>query len=65
MPKARIIMADTPVSEPTALGVRHQEILVCTNPGQEAGSIRAIASGGEAARLMLGLAAALAGEDGR
>ena len=64
MPKARIIMADTPVSEPTALGVRHQEILVCTNPGQEAGSIRAIASGGEAARLMLGLAAALAGEDG-
>lgn len=62
MPKARVelIQAET---EPTALGTVRQEFQVCTNPGSRAGSIRDVASGGEAARLMLAISAALAEVD--
>ncbi len=63
MPKARIHLRDEPLVEPTALGLRRQELLVRTNPGQEPGTIREIASGGEAARLMLALSATLADSD--
>ena len=63
MPKARIHLEDLAQPEPTALGVRHQEVLVCTNPGQKPGSIRDVASGGEASRLMLAISAALAAVD--
>ncbi len=63
MPKARIHLRDEPLDQPTASGVRRQEFLVRTNPGQEPGTIRDIASGGEAARLMLSLSATLAAVD--
>ena len=62
MPKARVDLAQSE-AEPTALGTVHQEFQVCTNPGSRAGSIRDIASGGEAARLMLAISAALAAVD--
>jgi len=64
MPKARIHLEDRVRAEPTALGTRDQEVLVCTNPGQKPGSIREVASGGEASRLMLAISAALAAVDG-
>lgn len=63
MPKARIHLEDRSQPEPTVLGLRHQEVLVCTNPGQKPGSIRDVASGGEASRLMLAISAALAAVD--
>lgn len=63
MPKARIHLRDEPCVEPTTLGIRHQELLVCTNPGIPPGTIRDVASGGEAARLMLALSATLAAAD--
>lgn len=63
MPKARIHLRDEPLAEPTAVGIRRQELLVRTNPGQEPGTIRDVASGGEAARLMLALSATLAAAD--
>ena len=63
MPKARIHLSEQAESAPTALGLIRQEILVATNPGQAPGSIREIASGGEAARLMLAISAALAAVD--
>lgn len=59
MPKAVLSLRDEPMDVPDANGSRRQEILVCTNPGSSAGTIREIASGGEASRLMLALAAAL------
>jgi len=63
MPKARLTLGETTLEEPTAHGCVTQEFLVCANPGTAAGSIRAVASGGEAARLMLALAATLAEVD--
>jgi DNA repair protein RecN (Recombination protein N) len=63
MPKARLTLAETALAEPNASGTVAQEFLVCTNPGTAAGSIREVASGGEAARLMLALAATLAKVD--
>lgn len=65
MPKAAIHLVETdgPVVEPTIHGIIRQELHVCTNPGQKPGSIRDIASGGEASRLMLALSAALASAD--
>ena len=63
MPKARLTLGESALPEPTAHGCIAQEFLVCTNPGTAAGSIRAVASGGEAARLMLALAATLAEVD--
>ncbi len=63
MPKARIHLLDQPLTEPGVHGPRRQELQVCTNPGQDPGSIRDIASGGEAARLMLAISAALAEAD--
>ena len=66
MPRASIQLAE-PVDgghEPTINGTVRQELQVCTNPGQKPGSIREIASGGEASRLMLALSAALATTDG-
>ena len=64
MPKAQISLHESPSESPTALGLVRQAVHVCTNPGQPSGSIRDIASGGEAARLMLALSAALAAMDG-
>jgi DNA repair protein RecN (Recombination protein N) len=63
MPKAKIHLSEQVDPAPTALGLIRQEILVATNPGQAPGSIREIASGGEAARLMLAISAALAAVD--
>lgn len=62
MPKAVLSLAEHP-GEPTALGTVAQEFAVCTNPGLPAGSLRHIASGGELARIALGLTAALAAQD--
>jgi len=62
MPKALLSLAEE-ASEPGPLGVVRQEFLVCTNPGLPAGRLGAIASGGEASRLTLALAAALADHD--
>ena len=66
MPRASIQLAETFDGEhvPTIYGTVRQELQVCTNPGQKPGSIREIASGGEASRLMLALSAALATSDG-
>ena len=66
MPRASIQLAEAidGVYEPTINGTVRQELQVCTNPGQKPGSIREIASGGEASRLMLALSAALATSDG-
>jgi len=66
MPRATIALAeDEPLTdaEPTQHGVVRQELRVCTNPGQRPGSLRDVASGGEASRLMLALSAALAASD--
>lgn len=65
MPRASIQLAETPddVSEPTMYGTVRQQLHVCTNPGQKPGSIRDIASGGEASRLMLAISAALSTTD--
>jgi DNA repair protein RecN (Recombination protein N) len=63
MPKARIHLIEREGGEPTACGLVHQEIAVCTNPGQKPGSIRDVASGGEASRLMLAISAALSSVD--
>lgn len=62
MPKARLSLADQ-AGEPGPHGVVRQELLVCTNPGLPAGRLGAIASGGEASRLTLALASALADHD--
>jgi DNA repair protein RecN (Recombination protein N) len=62
MPKAQISLSEE-TGEPTALGTVQQSFAVCTNPGSRPGSLRDIASGGEAARLMLALSAALAAVD--
>jgi DNA repair protein RecN (Recombination protein N) len=63
MPKARLTLADADCAEPNRHGTIQQTFLVCTNPGQKPGTIRDIASGGEASRLMLALSAALAISD--
>lgn len=65
MPRASIQLFEESVqiSEPTLHGTVRQELQVCTNPGQKPGSIREIASGGEASRLMLALSAAMASSD--
>ena len=63
MPKARLALRDERMPEPGALGTHAQEMLVRTNPGLPPGTIREIASGGEAARLMLAMSAALAEAD--
>jgi DNA repair protein RecN (Recombination protein N) len=56
MPKARLLLhqSDAP---PGPLGSVHQEIHLRTNPGLPAGPIGQVASGGEAARLVLACAA--------
>ena len=65
MPRASIQLSEESgqISEPTIHGTVRQELQVCTNPGQKPGSIRDIASGGEASRLMLALSAAMASSD--
>ena len=67
MPRATIQLSEPQghreSGEPTIHGTVRQELHVCTNPGQKPGSIREIASGGEASRLMLALSAALASAD--
>jgi DNA repair protein RecN (Recombination protein N) len=67
MPRATIQLSEPhgheEAGEPTVHGTVRQELRVCTNPGQKPGSIRDIASGGEASRLMLALSAALATTD--
>jgi DNA repair protein RecN (Recombination protein N) len=63
MPKARLALAEVEQSEPTTAGVVRQEFTVQTNPGQPAGRLGEIASGGEAARIALALAEALAERD--
>ncbi len=60
MPKARIALRRTKLAVPGPEGVVDQEIEVCTNPGLPAGLLGEIASGGEASRLTLALAVALA-----
>lgn len=47
---------------PTATGADRVEFLLSPNPGQESRPLRAIASGGELSRVMLGLKTVLAGE---
>ncbi|MBR3631487.1 MAG: DNA repair protein RecN [Elusimicrobiaceae bacterium] len=47
---------------PTATGADRVEFLLSPNPGQELRPLRAIASGGELSRVMLGLKTVLAGE---
>ena len=64
MPKAQIALLDEPESTPHALGTWRQAFQVRTNPGFPHGSIRDVASGGEAARLMLAISASLAMADG-
>ena len=63
MPKARLTLVESEIAVPTRHGTCQQAFQVCTNPGQQPGSIRDIASGGEASRLMLALSAALANSD--
>jgi DNA repair protein RecN (Recombination protein N) len=63
MPKARIELSESTPAEPGPLGSVRQELFVRTNPGLPAGPLRDVASGGETARLLLALAAALAASD--
>jgi DNA repair protein RecN (Recombination protein N) len=64
MPKARLELAEAVSVGPGPLGTVAQEFLIRTNPGQGAGRLGEVASGGEAARVALALAAALAAQDG-
>lgn len=63
MPKAVLSLRTEAQAEPTALGTMRQELVIATNPGLPAGPLGAIASGGEAARISLALAEALAARD--
>lgn len=62
MPKAVLSLSDE-AGDAGPLGLVRQELLVCTNPGLAPGRLGAIASGGEASRLTLALASALAEHD--
>lgn len=64
MPKAVVRLAEqVEGSESTEHGAVSQWMEVCTNPGVRPGTLREVASGGEAARLMLALSASLAQAD--
>ena len=63
MPKARLELAETRSTEPGPLGTVAMEWTVRTNPGMPGGPLRTVASGGEAARLTLAVATALAAAD--
>lgn len=63
MPKARLTLLAQELAEPGPLGTVHQEILASTNPGSPPGRLGDIASGGEAARISLAIAAAFADLD--
>ena len=63
MPKAKLTLASTTDAEPTQRGTVRQEFLVATNPGLPASPLGSTVSGGEAARLSLALAVALAAVD--
>ncbi len=63
MPKAKVELHESS-SPPTALGSLAMELHVRTNPGMPSGPVSAVASGGETSRLLLALAAALAGRSG-
>lgn len=60
MPKTRLTLRAEDLTEPGPSGTVHQEILVSTNPGTPPGRLGEIASGGEAARISLAIAAAFA-----
>jgi DNA repair protein RecN (Recombination protein N) len=60
MPRAVISLAEVPVAEGEVV---KQYFLIRTNPGLSPGTIREVASGGEAARLMLAISAALMAAD--
>jgi DNA repair protein RecN (Recombination protein N) len=62
MPKCALSLSET-AAEPGPLGLVDQQFLVCTNPGMPAGKLADIVSGGEAARLTLAIAVALAEHD--
>lgn len=63
MPKARLSLIAEELAEPGPSGTVHQEILASTNPGSPPGRLGDIASGGEAARISLAIAAAFADLD--
>jgi DNA repair protein RecN (Recombination protein N) len=63
MPKAELVLHEDPRAAPSPVALLHQEWWVSTNPGLAPGSIRAIASGGEAARLMLAISTVLAAQN--
>lgn len=62
MPKCALSLSEGP-AEPGPLGLVDQQFLVCTNPGLPAGKLSDVVSGGEAARLTLAMAVALAEHD--
>ncbi len=63
MPKAKVELHESPAAA-TTLGTVGMELHVRTNPGMPGGPVSAVASGGETSRLLLALAAALAGRSG-
>lgn len=63
MPKARISLDESEAAQPSPLGTVRQELQVQANPGMPAGRLADVASGGEAARIALALAEALAERD--
>src|SRR5699024_8187361 len=64
MPKARIELHEDAAMPPSLLGSIAMRMHVHTNPGMPGGPLGEVASGGETSRLLLALAAALAGRSG-
>jgi DNA repair protein RecN (Recombination protein N) len=64
MPKARVELHEDAAVFPSALGSVAMQLHVRTNPGMPGGPLGEVASGGETSRLLLALAAALAGRSG-
>lgn len=63
MPKARVELREQ-AGAASALGTVAMHLHVRTNPGMPGGPLAEVASGGETSRLLLALAAALAGRSG-
>lgn len=63
MPKAKVELHEQS-GQPSALGTVAMQLHVRTNPGMPGGPLAEVASGGETSRLLLALAAALAGKSG-
>jgi DNA repair protein RecN (Recombination protein N) len=62
MPKARLLLHEAAEAEPGPHGTINQLWHIRTNPGLPAGPLADVASGGETSRILLALAAALAGD---